>query len=68
MKTTARRPFLERFTILLTVWTGFLYMVLFSLRVSHRMLVHQDLLLVVFGPAAVILVALAAYEWRTHRQ
>jgi len=67
MKSKSRFVFLELVTLGLTGWTGFIYLVLFSLRLSHRMLSHLDLQLIIFGPAALLLVGLLAYELRIHR-
>lgn len=68
MNTSTRIPFLQLFTIALTVWTALIYVLLLSLRLSHRMLHHQDLLLIVFGTAALLLAGLAAYELRLARR
>lgn len=67
MKPKSRFVFLELVTLGLTGWTGFIYLVLFSLRLSHRMLSHFDLQLIIFGPATLLLVGLLAYELRIHR-
>ncbi len=68
MKTKPRLPFLELFTIGLTAWTGFIYVVLFALRLSHRMLHHQDLEWLIFGPGVVLLVSFAAYQLHLYRR
>jgi hypothetical protein len=68
MNMKTRIPFLQLFTIALTVWTGLIYVLLLSLRISHRMLHREELLLIVFGPAALLLAALAAYELRLARR
>ena len=68
MRTKAPRPFLELFTIGLMAWTGFVYAVLFTLRFSHRMLQHQELEWIVFGPAVILLLGFAAYEVHIHRK
>ena len=61
-------PFLELFTVGLMAWTGFVYLVLFALRLSHCMLQHQQLVWIVFGPAVILLVSFAAYEVNVHRR
>lgn len=59
---------MQLFTIGLTAWTGFIYVVMFALRFSHHMLHHQDLELVIFGPAVILLVLFAAYQLHIHRR
>ena len=68
MKTKNPLPFLELFTLGLTVWTGFIIVALYTLRFSHLMLHHQDLVLLIFGPGAILLVSFAIYELRVYRR
>ena len=68
MKTPIRLSFLELFTALLTGWTGFIYVLLLALRFSSHMLPHGTLQLIVFGPALLLLLGLAAYELHIHRR
>ena len=68
MKSFVPRSFLERFTFVLTVWTGLIYALLLALRFSRRMVPHETLQAIVFGPALILLVVLAAYELHIHRR
>ena len=68
MKRFIRLSFLELLTALLTGWTGFIYVLLLALRFSSHMVPHETLQLIVFGPALLLLVGLAAYELHAHRR
>ena len=68
MKTKPLLPFMELFTLGLTVWTGFIVVTMYTLRFSHLMLHHQDLVLLIFGPGVILLLSFALYELRVHRR
>ena len=59
---------LEHATLLLMIWTGFIYVVLLTLHFSHHMLAHQLLVLVVFGPGAMLLAGWIIAEAMVHRR
>lgn len=64
----ARLPFLGIVAALLTVWTGFIYLLTFALELSDQTLSFLALRITVFGPAAALLAGLAAYEIHSHRR
>ena len=66
--TRPRLSLIERFTILLAAWAGFIYLLLFALQLSGQMLDHAVLQLVVFGPAALLAGGLVLHEARIRRR
>ena len=68
MTTLLRFSFIEIFTLLLAVWTGFIYVLLLWLRLSGHMLSHAALRIIVFGAAAILCGILTVYELYIHRR
>ena len=68
MKPSAGLPPSQAFTMLFAAWTVFIYLVLFAVKLTHRMLPHGELQILIFGPAILGLIVFVIYAVQLQRR